>query len=236
MVLKDYIKANSDIGIRVYEKFHDIAKAAIEGQFLDLDFSLKHNLDLINENVYYNIADKKSAYYSVYGPLQIGALISNQDGKIINLLKEIGKPVGIAAQIQDDLLDFYKYNEFGKEQHQDLREGKLTLIILHAYANSSIEDKGRIRSIFKKSPSEKTKENIDRLLRIIRNCNSINYARRQRNNLGKLAENVLVKNKALINKYYFSILKDAIRFEYSSHIKVGLWIYYLLLIIRQRVR
>lgn len=215
-VVKDFItKYGMRRGKRIYDKFYDIAKTTIEGQYLDLDFTIKKDISLANEKLYYKIADMKSAYYSVYGPLQIGALLSETGSKRMELFKEIGKPVGIAAQIHDDVLDFEGKAEFGKRRYQDLYEGKMTLIIIHAFQNATMKEKMMIKSIYSMNPRDKTLNDIDFLLYIIRKYNSVNYAKSQRDKLGKISESILAENKRLFKSHHIEILNDAIKYEYT---------------------
>jgi len=178
-VLKDYIKDKGmKKGIPVYEKFYDIVKSTIEWQHVDLSFTERRgNIDTINEKAYYKLADKKSAYYSVYGPLQIGMLCSWPTPDNLTLLEEIGKPVGIAAQIQDDILDFEGLEDFGKNRYQDLYEGKPTLIILHTLKLVDNKEKKHIQNIYSKIPAEKTDNDIGFLLGMIRKHKGIEYTK-----------------------------------------------------------
>ena len=92
----------------------------------------------------------------MYGPLQLGAIAGD---KVVAALKEVGNDAGKAFQIADDILDVIgDEKKFGKKPLGDLYEGKVTLIILHAYKNATPEEKAKINGIYRKRRSEKTWE------------------------------------------------------------------------------
>ena len=84
----------------------------------------------------------------------LGAYVSGVRGKKLNLLYKLGLEIGMAFQIQDDLLDFEgEEKETGKLLAQDLKEGVITLPVIlllnkseykkkySAYSNSNLDDK-----------------------------------------------------------------------------------------------
>lgn len=215
-VLKDYIKEEGvERGIPIYEKFYDIVKSTIEWQHVDLSFTERRgNISTINESAYYKLADKKSAYYSVYGPLQIGMLCSWPTPDNLTLLEEIGKPAGIAAQIQDDILDFEGSKDFGKNKYQDLYEGKPTLIVLHTLSSANTKEKRHITKIYSKIPEEKTKEDIYFLIDMIRKHKGIEYAKSKRDRFGERAESLLRIDKSRFNHNYVNMFRDALILQY----------------------
>ncbi len=144
-MLKDYL-INNKKGALIYDKFIDILEKTVEGQFLDIDFIYnKKNFENINEDLYFKIINSKTCYYTVYGPMQLGAISAGSSDEILKIIEEIGTPAGIAFQIIDDILDLTADNKaFGKQKYGDLYEGKITLIILNAYKNATNEEKNKI--------------------------------------------------------------------------------------------
>ena len=90
------------------------------------------NCDL-EENIM-NIYRLKTAYYTIIGPLTIGLLLAGAKEKKIKDIEEFGEKVGIAFQIQDDILGIFS-DEMGKVVASDIKEYKQT--ILYAYAKNS---------------------------------------------------------------------------------------------------
>ncbi|MCL4544005.1 MAG: polyprenyl synthetase family protein [Chloroflexi bacterium] len=75
----------------------------------------------------------KTAKYTIEGPLHIGALLAGASVEQLAALTEFAVPLGIAYQLQDDLLGaFGRQEDTGKSVGADLREGKRTLLTVHA--------------------------------------------------------------------------------------------------------
>ncbi|MGC9205062.1 MAG: polyprenyl synthetase family protein [Candidatus Micrarchaeia archaeon] len=213
-MLNDYtINYGPVKGKRIYDKFYDMLEYTVAGQHIENEFI--HNtkdLSKADESLYFRIIDSKTCYYTVYGPMQIGALVANQKDDVLEKLKEIGKNAGIAFQIADDILDMTSdEKKFGKKNFGDLYEGKLTLIILHTYKNATPEERERINSIYKKERSQKTIEDIDFLRGIIEKYNGIGYAKDIAMKYGKIAEaEVQEFSKEIPENEYKGILLSAI--------------------------
>lgn len=109
-----------------------------EGQSLDKEFELKNDVSL---NEYKTMIYKKTAALAEMS-CRVGALLANASPKIINAVSEYGKNLGMAFQIQDDLLDIIAEEEkFGKKIGSDLIEGKKTFLFLIAIKKAKGEDK-----------------------------------------------------------------------------------------------
>lgn len=100
-----------------------------EGQILDMDFNSNKNVSFDD---YINMIDKKTARL-IETSLAIGGLIGNCNEIEYNSLKNIGKNVGLAFQIQDDILDMVAdETKLGKKIGNDLLEGKKTILVIKA--------------------------------------------------------------------------------------------------------
>lgn len=72
----------------------------------------------LTHSEYFFIADSKSAYYSVAGPMRLGAIAAGANSKQIEKITNFGLHVGRCFQLVDDIID----------QKQDKKEGKSTII------------------------------------------------------------------------------------------------------------
>ncbi len=192
-MLKDYMKAYPEKGNRMFEKFYHMLDYTMEGQHVENQF-IHHTKDLkqADEALYYRILDSKTCYYTVYGPMQIGAIAAGQKGETLEMLKDIGKNAGTAFQIVDDILDMTADEKvFGKKNFGDLYEGKLTLMILHTYKNASPGEKERINAIYAKKRQDKTTGEIDFLREMIDKYKGLEYAQQQAELYGNKAKETL---------------------------------------------
>jgi len=90
------------------------------------------------------IYTRKTAWYTLAGPLMLGAICGGASDELLYELREIALPLGIAFQIKDDLLGIFAESEtLGKPAAADIEEGKLTLI--YGYAHQFADPVQRMR-------------------------------------------------------------------------------------------
>jgi geranylgeranyl diphosphate synthase, type I len=90
----------------------------------------------------------KTAKYTVEGPLHLGALLAGASEELLNALSAYAIPLGIAFQIQDDILGIFGSAErLGKPTGSDIQEGKITLLVSRALRDGDKEQKKRIKKI-----------------------------------------------------------------------------------------
>jgi geranylgeranyl diphosphate synthase type II len=100
-----------------------------EGQAMDLDF---HNYAAVSMQQYLDMIHLKTARLLEIAA-QIGALYSNAETRYVDALIDYARSLGIAFQIQDDIMDLKASQaEFGKVKGQDLLEGKKSYLIVAA--------------------------------------------------------------------------------------------------------
>jgi len=207
-MLKDYMRQHPEKGNRLFEKFYHMLEYTVEGQYIENQF-IHYTKDLkqASEALYYRIVDSKTCYYTVYGPMQIGAIAAGQTGETLEILKDIGKSAGIAFQIVDDILDMTADEKvFGKKNFGDLYEGKLTLMILHAYKNATPAEKAKMDAIYAKKRQDKTKEEIDFLREMIDKYHGLDYARQMAEAYGNKAKETVEKYKDNLPQNEFTSL------------------------------
>lgn len=119
---------------KVLKYYNDIVLKTIEGELLDviLPFECKNNLysgSNLEEDII-SVYKLKTAYYTIVGPLCIGMILGGLDESSLNEITKFGEKIGIAYQIQDDLLGIYS-DSIGKVIGSDIKEFKQT--ILYSY-------------------------------------------------------------------------------------------------------
>lgn len=90
----------------------------------------------------------KTSYYTFINPLQTGALLAGAEDNVLQAIEDFGVPAGIAFQLYDDIIGLFGDDTVtGKSVVDDLREGKMTLMVQHSLANGTKEDIKMIRSV-----------------------------------------------------------------------------------------
>jgi geranylgeranyl diphosphate synthase, type II len=120
--------------LKVFKTFN---KAAIEvciGQQLDMDFE---KVSFVSQEDYLRMIELKTAVL-IASSAKIGAILGKADDKDSELLYDFGKNLGLAFQIQDDLLDVYgDVNVFGKISGGDIVTNKKTFLLVKALESAT---------------------------------------------------------------------------------------------------
>jgi geranylgeranyl diphosphate synthase type I len=134
----------SGMGVEALDRATPVAEAMRTevtcGQYLDiiaqaqpLGVDVRRALDEAERVVEY-----KSARYTVQRPCQLGAALGGGDGRLAAALAAYGSPLGRAFQFRDDVLGVFGDTAVtGKPAGDDLREGKRTVLVAHAYAGAT---------------------------------------------------------------------------------------------------
>jgi geranylgeranyl diphosphate synthase type II len=129
---------------RIAESFTDGVVEVCEGQAYDKEFETRPGVTV---NDYLLMIEKKTAKM-VSVAAEIGALVGNGSTKAIRALRLYGHHIGLAFQIQDDLLDIMANEaELGKKIGGDLVEGKKTFLLLEALQRATGSDKDLLKEL-----------------------------------------------------------------------------------------
>jgi octaprenyl-diphosphate synthase len=123
----------------------DAVKSMSEGELLQIQKSRKLHL---REEDYFRIIRSKTAAL-ISACTACGARSVTNDTDTIQLMKDFGENIGIAFQIRDDLLDYERTGLTGKIAGNDIKEGKITLPLIHALEQVSYLKKRAITGIVK---------------------------------------------------------------------------------------
>lgn len=100
---------------KVIDEFYKIMMRTILGQAVEQIWTNKKIKTNTDQNTF--VIDSKAGYYTVAGPLRIGAIIAGISGRRLDIITDFGLHLGRCFQIVDDILDY----------EQDKIEGKATI-------------------------------------------------------------------------------------------------------------
>ena len=127
------------------KKLTETSRLVCEGQQNDMDFSLVKE---VLEEDYFNMIENKTAVL-IGCCYMFGGIVSDLNTKDINILYEVGKNLGIAFQLEDDLLDsFGDEAKFGKKIGGDIKEQKKTLLFIFTQAKLNGNQRVEFENIF----------------------------------------------------------------------------------------
>ncbi len=112
---------------KAIDTFNNATLGVCEGQQLDMDFE---NLSDVNENQYMEMIRLKTSLL-LSSALKIGAQLAQANDSDAQLLYDFGEKIGLAFQLQDDLLDVYADEKvFGKMVGGDIAKNKKTFMLI----------------------------------------------------------------------------------------------------------
>ncbi|WP_430869075.1 polyprenyl synthetase family protein [Demequina aurantiaca] len=115
--------------------FADMAELVTVGQYLDMRVAAQPLADIVQqERAIRDVMRTKTASYSAEFPLAMGAACAGASAGSIAAMRDIGVPIGIAFQLRDDVLGLTGAPAVtGKPAGDDVREGKRTMLVWHAW-------------------------------------------------------------------------------------------------------
>lgn len=129
----------------VFRTFNRAAVEVCVGQQMDMDFERSR---AVSEDEYIRMIELKTASL-IAASLKTGAIIGGARDNAADLLYEFGRNLGLAFQLQDDLLDIYgNVNVFGKISGGDIISNKKTFLFIKAMEIAGVEQQKKLKELF----------------------------------------------------------------------------------------
>ena len=124
-----------------FTAFIDATLGVGEGQQYDMDFETRND---VTEAEYMEMIRMKTSLLLGYAP-KTGAMLAGADQEDVNNLYTFGEKMGLAFQLQDDLLDVYgDPTQFQKKLGGDIVENKKTFLLINAYQRADDAQKAEL--------------------------------------------------------------------------------------------
>ncbi len=146
-------------------EFTRVAMGVCEGQMEDLDLAQTTAVDV---PAYIEMIRKKTAVL-LGGCLSMGALAAGASADLADEMRQYGEYLGIAFQLQDDLMDAFPPEGFGKQQGGDIIENKKTYLYLRALETASTDQRKRLEELFSQD-GEDQQAKVKEVLEIFEEC------------------------------------------------------------------
>ena len=157
---------------RLFKYYNDIVLKTVEGELVDvvLSFEGKYKeIENLEENIML-IYKLKTSFYTIIGPFSLGLILGGIEDDKLDDIKKFGEKVGIAFQIQDDILGIYY--DMGKVIGSDIKEFKQT--ILYSYSIKNEKYKKELLKYYGKENI--TEVEINEVRRIFKESGAYEYA------------------------------------------------------------
>lgn len=136
--------------LRILRAIAKMTRMTVDGQGLELEW-VRSNTWRLDDADYLTMVELKTSWYTFITPLQAGAIAAGAGPERMAPLESLGRHLGAAFQITDDLLNLRADpEEYGKEIGGDIWEGKRTLMLLHTLRSAEPKDQGRAVAILAK--------------------------------------------------------------------------------------
>lgn len=180
---------NSKELIKLYAK---TLKVVVDGEIMDIlfersgreeeGFVVKNRYKEISIDDYLSMINKKTATL-IEASCVAGALVAGANTEQMQAIGEYGHNIGMAFQIQDDILDiFADEKEFGKKVGKDIIEKKLgNFVILSSIQELSQKDKERVLSVLD-NPKQVSDSEANEVIELIDKTNAKETAQKTANN------------------------------------------------------
>ncbi|MFA4903538.1 MAG: polyprenyl synthetase family protein [Desulfobaccales bacterium] len=153
----------------------------------------------ITEADYFDVITRKTAILMA-AACQIGAILGGVEPTQEEALSQMGLNLGITFQVVDDILDYTgNERELGKQVCADLREGRITLPLIHALAQANTADRERLEAI----AQDLTPESAPELKNLLDKYGSLDHARAIARDYTLKAQDNLGTFPASLEKTYF---------------------------------
>ncbi|MCC7522874.1 polyprenyl synthetase family protein [Candidatus Uhrbacteria bacterium] len=175
-------------GTKAYPIFIRMIDEVLTGQMIDVDVMTRRSVD---DGLIMDKMRLKTATYTFVRPMQIGAVLAGANGKMAKFCEAYGLPLGLAFQIQDDMLDMITpAHVHGKTAFSDLRDGQHTLFTQYIFSHGTASEIRQLRSMMGASLSERDRP---RVIAFFESTGSLEYGRTVMNAYFDEAEQALVK-------------------------------------------
>ena len=168
---------------RIYNVYAEEMNRLSFGQATDIHWHNGHRND-ITERQYLQMCSYKTGSLSRLSA-NIGAILGDATPEQREKLARFASMLGVAFQIQDDIMNISPPEGWGKEVGDDINEGKRTLLVIHTLENAEKHDAKRLIEILDSHTEDE--EEIKEAIAIIKKYGSIGYAKAKASSLVKEA-------------------------------------------------
>ena len=143
-----------------------------EGQYMDIEAGERD--EIVPVDTYLDMIGRKTAAL-ISASVEAGALLATDDEVVIDRYRAFGWALGIAFQLNDDLLGIWGSEATTGKEPSDLAKHKKTLPVLYAYEHATAPDRARLDAILREP--EPTAAHVDEAIAILERTGARDYTR-----------------------------------------------------------
>jgi geranylgeranyl diphosphate synthase, type I len=133
--------------LRLMRLFDETCLALCEGQYLDIASSASD--EVMSVEAYFDMIGRKTAAL-ISASIEAGALLATDDDEVIARYRGFGWALGLAFQLNDDLLGIWGTERSTGKEASDIAHRKKTLPVIYAHETGGPEDRSRLADLYAK--------------------------------------------------------------------------------------
>jgi geranylgeranyl diphosphate synthase type I len=160
--------------LRLMRLYDQTCLALCEGQYLDI-WMAEHD-DGLSVELYFDMIGRKTAAL-IAASIEAGAVLATEDEQVIGRYRAFGWDLGIAFQLNDDLLGIWGRESATGKEPTDVPRKKKTLPVIYAFEHASAEDRTRLAGLY--SNGTLAAEHTAEIVEILERSGARDYTREQ---------------------------------------------------------
>lgn len=158
--------------LRLVRLYDETCLRLCEGQFIDI-WTSEHD-DAMSVELYFDMIGRKTAAL-IAASIEAGALLATDDDAVIARYRSFGWALGIAFQLNDDLLGIWGQEQATGKEPSDLAKHKKTLPVIFAFERAAEPDRARLAEIY--ASETPTPDDVAEAMTILERAGARDYTR-----------------------------------------------------------
>ena len=158
--------------LRLMRLFDETCLALCEGQYIDIATS--ESDELMTVDAYFDMIGRKTAAL-IAASIEAGALLATDDDAVIARYRAFGWALGLAFQLNDDLLGIWGAEQATGKVPTDVVNRKKTLPVIHAAERAGPEDRARLYELY--ATEDPSDAEVREIVTILERTGSRDYTR-----------------------------------------------------------
>ncbi len=184
----------------IMDEFYQMLARTALGQTVEIKWIQENRQNLTDKDCFF-VFDGKTVYYTIAGPMRLGAILAGASKKQLEGIYEFAQPLGRCFQIKDDLLDLTSdFRGLKKQIGNDIYEGKRTIMLMHLFRTAGPKDKAKLTKIMNKTREEKVLKEVKFVLNLMGKYGSLEYGQKLAEKLANQASTIFEKKMMFLSK------------------------------------
>ena len=158
--------------LRLMRLYDETCVALCEGQYIDIATSESDRL--MSVELYFDMIGRKTAAL-IAASIEAGALLATDDDEVIARYRAFGWALGLAFQLNDDLLGIWGAEQSTGKEPSDIARHKKTLPVIYAFEHAGPEDRERLAALYGLDAA--TTADVDEIVTILERTGARDFTR-----------------------------------------------------------